>query len=391
MKYAPYVLKHLRNNWVRSGSTVMGMAVGIMLMCTLGTLVAAIGYSLANASARRLITRNAVSLNFLLPLSYKARMQALPGVRRVSNLTFFAGRYQDGRNAFANFAIDPEDFLAMYPEIMLAPAERTAFLRERASAIVGRELAARLGWKVGDTVQLTSGIPVFGGGQPLTFVVRGLYELDRTRAPAGNASAFYFHFDYLYEASQRRAWAMTYNVEVARPDEAASVSRAIDAVFENSDAQTKTETEAAFAASFISLAGEITILLDSIGLAVGFAILLVAANTMSMAVRERQTEIAVLKTLGFSSAQVLGLVLAEALTLGLASGVLGVCLAWLSIRSLQAAPGIGAVLAEYTHLGLTPTAVALGLILGPLVALLAGSLPALEAYRARITDMLAEA
>jgi putative ABC transport system permease protein len=388
MKYLPYILKHLRRNWIRTSSTVLGMAVCIFLFCTLQTILAAIDYSLQNASAQRLWTRHAVSLVFPLPLSYKPRIAAVPGVRRVAISSWFQGVYKDRKNFFANFAVEPEDYLAIYPEFEIPPDQRRAFLTDRRAALVGRGLADKFGWKVGDTIQLESDIPPYRIGRPFDFVIRAIYDVDRQKNPGADVMSMFFHFQYLYESTNRSVSAGTYVVEIDDPDRASEVSHAIDALFDNSDAQTKTETEAAFVAGFISLAGNISFLLNAIGLAVSFTILLVTANTMSMAVRERRTEIAVLKTLGFSGGLVLALILAESLTIGVLGGGLGLVLGWASIQALQSAPMLGSILAFYPNLGLTPAVATIGMGVAVVLGLAAGVAPAVAAYRSRVTEML---
>jgi len=388
MKYLPYILKHLRKNWIRTSTTVLGMAVCIFLFCTLQTLLAAIDFSLQSASAQRLWTRHAVSLVFPLPLSYKSRIASVPGVRNVANATWFQGQYIDRRNFFANFAVDAEEYLQIYPELLVPPDDRAAFLADRRGALVGRALADKFGWKVGDAVQLTSDIPPYQIGHHFDFVIRGIYDADRVKNPGADVSSFFFHYEYLYEATNRRTQAGNYVIEIDDPNRAADVGQAVDALFANSDAETKTETEGAFVAGFISLAGNLSLLLNAIGLAVTFTILLVTANTMSMAVRERRKEVAVLKTLGFPGSLVLGLVLGEAFMLGLAGGGLGLVLGSLSISALQSAPMLGSVLTFYPNLGLTTRVAALGMALAVVLALMAGFVPAMLAYRSKVTEML---
>jgi putative ABC transport system permease protein len=200
----------------------------------------------------------------------------------------------------------------------------------------------------------------------------------------------YFHYKYLYEATGRRVRAGTYWVEIADPDQAGTVGKAIDTLFENSDAQTHTETEKAFQASFISMAGNLALLLHGIGLAVTFTILLVTANTMSMAVRERRTEIAVLKTLGFSGRMVMILVVAEALLLGLLGGTIGVGGSRAIMWVLGHVPALKGALAGVglSELRLQPLVAAMGFVVALVLGFAAGFVPALGAYRARITDML---
>jgi putative ABC transport system permease protein len=243
---------------------------------------------------------------------------------------------------------------------------------------------------VGEAVQLTSDIPPYQIGRPFDFVIRGIYDADRVKNPGADVSSFFFHYEYLYEATNRRTQAGNYVIEIDDPNRAAQVSEAVDALFANSDAETKTETEGAFVAGFISLAGNLSLLLNAIGLAVTFTILLVTANTMSMAVRERRKEVAVLKTLGFPGALVLALILGEALLLGIAGGGLGLTLGSLSISVLQSAPMLGSVLTFYPNIGLTTRVAALGMVLAVALSLMAGFVPAMLAYRAKVTEMLRE-
>jgi putative ABC transport system permease protein len=390
VRYLPYILKHLRKNWIRTLSTVAGLAVCIFLFCTLQTVLAAINYSLESASASRLWTRHETSIVFTLPLSYKPRIAAVEGVRNVANATWFNGIYKDQRNFFPNFAVDMPEYLAMYPEYLIPPDQAQALLADRRGALIGRGLADKFGWDVGDTFQLESTIPPYRAARPFDFVVRAIYDADTVRNPGVDLSQMFFHYEYLYQTLRNNPYvqAGTYVVEIVDPSQAAEVGARIDALFANSDAQTKTETESAFIAGFIALVGNLALLLNGIGLAVTFTILLVTANTMSMAVRERRTEIAVLKTLGFPGRLVLALVLAEALFLGVVGGVLGLGLGALTIRALIGAPMLGAVLAGFPNVGLTLEVAALGMTVAAVVGLLAGLPPALTAYRAGITETL---
>ncbi len=257
--------------------------------------------------------------------------------------------------------------------------------------MIGRKVADRYGWKVGDSFFLESFIPPYRKPDgPFEFVVRGVFDTDPARYPGTDTNMMLFHFKYLYESTGRRLGAGLYYVEIENPDQAGQVSRRIDERFRNSDAQTRTETEKAFAASFIGMAGNLALLLNGIGIAVTFTILLVTANTMSMAVRERRTEIAVLKTLGFTSAQVMGLVVAESLLLGALGGALGMGSSHVLLFGLTHAPGISEALGSLglSELRLRPLVALLGFGVALFLGLAAGLVPALGAYRARITDML---
>jgi putative ABC transport system permease protein len=388
MKFAPLVLKHLRKNWIRTLSTVLAMSVCIFLVCVLETVIAAVNFGLTAGSTRRLVTRDYVSLANNLPISYKQKIAAMPGVTDTTIVTWFGGIYRDPKNFFASLAVEPEAFLRIYPEIMLPPDQKAAWLSDVRGAIIGRKLAERFGWKVGDAFQLESFIPPYRVGKPFDFVVDGIYDTDEARYPGTDLSSMYFNFKYLYEATGQRVGIGTLTVQIADPSQAGAISKEIDRAFENSDNQTKTETEQAFRAGFVALAGNLALLLNVIGMAVAFTILLVTANTMSIAVRERQQEIAVLKTLGFSSGLVMTLILSEALLLGLMGGLLGILIAREIIALLVNVPFLGDVLRAFPNLGLSPGIAALGVGIALALGLLAGFVPALMAYRSRITEAL---
>jgi putative ABC transport system permease protein len=389
MKFAPLILKHLRKNWLRTLSTVLAMAVCIFLICTLQTVVDAVNYGLHLGNASRLVTRHYVSLVFNLPNSYKNKIAAIPGVKNTTISNWFGGVYRgDMKYFFPNMAVEPEAFLQIYPEYMLPEDQKQAWFHDGRGCIVGRKTAEKWGWKVGDTFQLESFIPPYRVGKPFEFVIDGIFDTDPVKYPGTDLTAMYFNYKYLYEATGQRAGVGTISVLIDDPQNAGRISKAIDAEFENSDVQTKTETEQAFRASFIAMAGNLALLLNGIGLAVAFTILLVTANTMSIAVRERQQEIGVLKTLGFPSGLVMALILIEALLLGLMGGALGLIFAGGAIHALPSVPFIGDVVRQFPGLGLSPKIVSYGLGAALLLGLLAGLVPAVLAYRARITEVL---
>jgi putative ABC transport system permease protein len=396
MKYLPYVAKHLRRNWIRTVSTVVGMAMCIFLICTLQTVLDAIRKTTENANPSRIVTRHAVSLVFNMPIAYKPRIQALPGVKRVAISNWFGGVYRDMKDFFPNFAVESEDYFQIFPEYKVPPDQYQAYLQDMRGALVGKEVAERYGFKVGDSFQLESFIPPYRVKGPLQFIVRGIYDRDPAKRGT-NLGMMFFHFKYLYETIQGHprvgtyAGAGTFNVQVANPSQAAAIAKRIDNNFENSDVQTKTETESAFLAGFLALTGNLVALLNGIGLAVAFTILLVTANTMSMAVRERRTEIAVLKTLGFSSALVMTLVLIEAFALGAFGGGLGVLLAQLTVGNLSKLPFMGLVLGQFPGLAVSPFVAAITFTIAVALGIGAGFVPAMGAYRARITEMLRQA
>ena len=390
MKYLPYIVKHLRKSWVRTASTVAAMALCIFLIAVLQTVLTAFYGGLKAASTERLIVRHRVGLVQPLPLAYKPRIEAIPGVKRVATSSWFfgvmgfTGGKPDMKNFFANFAVDSEPYFAMHPELEVPPDQFAAYLQDMRGTIIGEELAKKFGWKIGSSFQLESVIPPYRTGRPFEFIVRGIYHVDKAKNPGSGGDVMFFHFKYLYEATNQRVAAGTYNIQLANPNQAAAVAKAVDATFENSDAQTKTETEAQFLASFLALVGDIALILNSVGLAVAFTILLVTANTMSMAIRERRTEIAVLKTLGFSSALVLVLILGEALVIGLIGSGTGVVLAQFLVSNLGNVPGMG----QLGGLTLPPALAASMFGFGALIGLISGLAPAAGAYRANITAML---
>ena len=409
MKFLPYILKHLRRNWVRTSSTILGMAVCIFLFCTLRTFLKAMDDARELGNVTRLVTRHAVSLVYNLPLPYEGQIAQLKGVKRVAISTWFGGSLPakkeslDGKDTkeagapdfskfFTNLGVEDEPYFAMHPEFKIPQDEMRAFREDLRGCIIGRGLARQFGWKLGDTFFLESFIPPYRRREgPFEFVVRGIYDADLVREPAADNRIMYFHYKYLYEATGQHVAAGLYVVELEDPKQAASIAKAIDARFENSEAGTKTETEAAFRADFMAMAGNLALLLNSIGLAVIFTILLVTANTMSMAVRERRTEIAVLKTLGFRSGQVMGLILAEALAIGALGGGLGLGLSALIISGVRKAPGVAAFVNGFPNFGLQLGVGSQGLGIALFLGVAAGFVPALVAYRARITEMLRQA
>jgi putative ABC transport system permease protein len=272
----------------------------------------------------------------------------------------------------------------MFPEYTLTPDEKRAFMQDLRGAVIGPALAEKFGWKIGSTFQLESIIPPYRVGRPFEFVVRAIYSIATRRFPNHQRDIMLFHWQYLYESTGQRSGVGTFNVQIANPNQAGAVAKAIDSTFENSEVQTKTETEAQFIGSFLEMAGDIALILNSIGLAVAFTVLLVTANTMAMAIRERRTEIAVLKTLGYSSGLVFALIVGEALVIGGIGGGLGVLLARGMVANLGSVP----MLSQLPPLTLSPTLAATMLGFGALIGLISGLSPAIGAYRSTITSML---
>jgi len=388
MRFLPFILKHLRRNWARTGSTATAIAVCIFLFCTLQTLVASLTGFLKQGTTR-LITRHNVSLVFSLPNAYEPEIAAVPGVKRVAAANWFGGMRDLNKpsDVFTNFAIEADNFLAMYPEYILSDAERQAFLRDQRGCIIGRALAERFHWKVGDAIGLESSVPQYRVAKRLDFVISGIYQTDQARNPGTNEALLFFHYKYLDEATGRKVGVRTYRVEISDAREAGGISRAIDNLFENSDSQTHTETEAQYRANVGVLSGNLILLLNGIALTVMFTILLVTANTMSMAVRERRTEIAVLKTLGFRSGLVMSLILGEGGILGGMGALAGLLLGRLLIHLLPQIPVIGDLMRGFPRMSVPPAIEIAGVGTGVLLGLTAGLIPAVLAYRARITEL----
>jgi putative ABC transport system permease protein len=279
-------------------------------------VVTTIGRAAQWGNVRRLVTLNATGLVFPLPLAYANRLRAVPGVEQVTWANWFGGRYGDGKRFFANFAVDAESYLDVYPEIVLPPDQREAFIREKNSAIVGIRLLDVFGWRLGQDVTIQG--TIFPGDW--TFTIRGVYTVTDK---AINDDMMMFHHDYMDERIGRPGIAGWYVVKIARPDEAAQVGKTVDELFRNSHSPTKTGTEREFNASFATMWGNVGLLMNTIGLAVVFAILLVTANAMMMSARERTGEIAVLKTIGFTDRMLFSLTMLEAGAITLIGGVIG--------------------------------------------------------------------
>jgi putative ABC transport system permease protein len=353
-------------------------------------------------SPRRLVTRNAVSIISVVPLTHGPRIQALAGVKRVAAVTAFGGvlparregRADSGKPGetdwtavFQNLAVDAEPYFAMNPEMMIAPDPFRDFMRDLSGCVIGQQLARKFGWKIGDHFFLQSFIPgLRKKGGPFEFTVRGFIDTDLQKFPGTETNIMVFHFKYLIESLENIDQTQFFMVEIEDPARTAEIGTAIDALFENSADETLTETESAFSAGFISLVGDLSVLINGIGLAVCFTILLVTANTMSMAVRERRKEIAVLKTVGFGSGRVMGLILSEALILGLAGGALGVLGTHGALLAMNSAPG--QTLLAISYLELQPAVALFGVSVALGLGLAAGFVPAWGAYRAKVTEML---
>ena len=375
------IIRNALRHKLRTLLTVAGIVVAIVAFGLLRTVVDA-WYAGANASSSaRLITRNAVSLVFALPLTYAQKIRQVDGVASVSWANWFGGVYISERNFFAQFAIDAASYLAMYPEYVLVPEQRRAFLADRQGAIAGRKLAQEYGWKVGDTVPLRG--TIFPG--TWTFTLRGIYE----GADASNdESQFFFHWALLNETMRRQAprraeQTGVFVVELSDPARAAEVSAAVDTTFRNSLAETRTETEKAFQLGFIAMTEAILLAIETVSFVVIVIIMAVMANTMAMTARERYAEYATLKALGFSGGFVAFLIFAESLGIALAGGLVGVALTFPVAGAFA-----GAVGTLFPVFIVSETTVAMQFAAALAIGVVAAGFPAWRAARVRIVEGL---
>lgn len=317
---------------LRTLLTIFGVAVAVLAFGLLRTVVDAWHAGVSAASANRLVIRSAISLTFFLPIAYMQKIRAIDGVKAVAHMTWFGGVYIDRKNFFANFAVDGRPFLDLYPEFVLAEDQKDAFGKDRKGCVVGRGLARRFGWKVGDSITLQG--TIFRGDWPMT--VRGIYS-GRDRNVDENQ--LFFHWDYLNErlkaAAQRRAnHAGIFIIEIVDPASAAAIAGSIDASFKNSLAETLTETERAFQMGFVSMSEAILMAIRLVSFLIIGIIMAVAANTMVTSVRERMHEFAVFKTLGYGAVRLGGLILGEAAVICAAGGALGIAGTFPALRIL---------------------------------------------------------
>jgi putative ABC transport system permease protein len=324
MQFLKLILRNALRHKLRTGLTVLGLVVAILAFGLLQTVVDA-WYAGANSAApNRLVTRNAISLVFPMPLHYREKIRAVPGVRAVAPFNWFGGYYQDPKNFFAQFGIDPVPFLGMYPEYRIPEDELRAFLRDRKGAIIGRKLADRYGFKVGDTIPLQG--TIYPG--VWTFTVRAIYHGADAKT---DDSQMLFHWEYLNETMKQRVprrgdQVGVFMVQIDDPQRSAEIGQAIDALFKNSLAETLTETEKAFQLGFVAMTEAIVVAIRAVSFIVIFIILAVMANTMAMTARERLGEYATLKALGFGPGYVARLVFGESIAIALCGAAIGVAL-----------------------------------------------------------------
>jgi putative ABC transport system permease protein len=376
MKFLPLLLGNLGRKKVRTFLTIGSFAVALFLFGLLFALRAGLRQGIDVAGADRLIVMGTSLMN-MLPLPYLDRIQRIPGVEHVAHATWFGGVYQDPKNFFVQFAIDPALWRAVYPEYVVDEEEWADFVADRQGVVLGAQLAERYGWEVGDRIPLMP--PPYLGDTMWDFNVRAIYHGDQPNADEGQ---FWMQQKYIEENGPDyfRGIVGFYMVRLADPDDAARVAEAIDTEFGNSANETRTQTESALAAGYVKQMGNIEFLVLAIGSVVFFTLLLITGNTMAIAVRERTGELAVLKAVGYSDRFVLGLVLVESAFIAVVGGMIGL---WLA----------GGLVEQDLTQGLIPLylpdgTLAGGLLVAIATGLAAGLLPALSAMRLSVVDAI---
>jgi putative ABC transport system permease protein len=382
MYFLKLIFKNIFRAKLRTGLTILGLVIAILAFGLLQTVVDAFYAGSKSASASRMIMRNAVSLVFPMPISYRDRIKAVDGVRAVTISNWFQGIYKERKNFFAQFAVDSENFFDLYPDFILPPEDLLAFKRDRQGAAVGRKLADQYGWKIGDVLPF-SGTIYPGNWQ---FTVRAIYDgRDETTV----VKQFYFHYDYLNEElkkkNPRRAdQAGVFIIDVTDTSRIADIARALDAEFKNSLAETLTETEKAFQLSFVQQSQTIVEAIRLVSFVVIIIIMAVVANTMAMTARERLSEYATLKALGFSPYFVAALIFGEALMLCLIGSGIGILLTFPAVTLAGHSP-LGSIFAAFT---LSPNTVALQAGSAVVLGIVASLVPSIKSARIKIVDGL---
>jgi len=382
MKYLPLIWRNLLRRKIRTIFTTASIFIAFLLFGVLMAIKAAFSMGIDVAGADRLMTIHKVSFIQPLPRSYAERIRGVEGVTQITHANWFGGIYQDPNNFIAQFAVDPETYLAMYPEYEIPEEQKQTWFANRTGAIVGIDTARRFGWKVGDRIPLQGTIYRRPDDSPWEFTIDGIYD---SQVKGTDKTLFFFHYDYLNEtlaSSPMQDQIGWYIVRVENPARADAVAKRMDALFANSPAETKTATEKVFASDFAKQVGDIGAIMTAIAAVVILFILFVAGNAMAQSIRERTNELAVLKTLGFNDRKVLGMVLLESLLVAVLGGGLGLLVASLLIA--QGDPTGGFLPIFY----FPPRDLVLGCVLVLALGVLSGLVPALQAGRLKIVDAL---
>jgi putative ABC transport system permease protein len=367
---------------IRTIFTLLSIFVTFVLFGYLMAIRSAFSMGIDLAGADRLMVLNKISIIMPVPVSYNARIRQLEGIKEVTYANWFGGYYQETKNQFPNMAVDSENWFRMYPEFVVPEEQHEAWLKDRQGAIIGADLAKRFNWKIGDRVPLQATI-FNGANRAWEFNISGIYD---SPVKGTDKTQLFFHWELLNEVLRGSTFANQvgwYVVKVNNPDDSPAIAKKIDEMFANSPTETKTDSEKNFVAGWAKQIGNIGLMTQLIAAAAIFMMLLVTANTMAQSIRERTSELAVLKTLGFSDTRVLSMVLLESCVLALVGGLAGLAVSW-TLVTVGGDP-TGAFLPQF----LFPRAdVIMGVFMVLLLGLLAGAVPAWQAQRLRIVDAL---
>ena len=382
MYYLQFLLSNLGRKKMRTTLTLLSIMIAFLLFGLLRSLAAAFDQGAEIAGEDRLVSINKISLIQPLPESYLSKVQALAGVDKATSANWFGGYYQDTKNQFPQFPVVAEEYFEIYKDMVSLPEEQMqAWKKNRIGVVIGKALVERFKWKIGDRIPLIGLFPREGGSTTWEFVIEGIYE---AKSKSADTSAMLMHYDYFNEARQfgkgDLGWLI---IRVQDPKQSAQVAAAVDALFANSPAETKTSSEKDFAKSFAKQFGDIGLITTLILGAVFFTMLLVAGNTMAQSFRERIPELAILKTIGFSDRAVMLMVLSEAIVISLIGGLAGLLLAKFFIAG--AATSMAATL---PGLNLSTTMMLFGVALMLLFGFLTGIIPALQGLQLNIVAAL---
>ena len=367
--------RNLTRNKRRTILTASSVAVSLFLLSSLAMVYTALGKPFEGEErSPRMMVRRLTGLTFMMPASFRQRIQAVPGVVAVTPMNWFGAYWKDPVNSFSNFAVDADKVFDVLDMSRIAPDQLAAFKSERVAAVAGRQLIEKFHWKIGDRITLMGS--VYGITPEL--VLRGTFS-------GGPDDQFYFHYDYLNEAMHEFNQVNLYWIRVERPEIAARVGQAIDQTFRDTDSETKTEAEGTFLLSFISMLGNVRGIILMVGLAVTFAVLLIVANSVAMSIRERVTEAALMRSLGFTSRQVLALFVGESLAVTVGGAAMGVGGATL-LYDAMALRQVGSMV--FADMRMRPETILLCMALSVALAILSAGWPAYRAAKGNISDAL---
>ena len=380
MKFSRLILANLFRKKFRLVLTIGSFAVALFLFALLGVVNDAFTRGADVVSADRLVTINRTSIINTVPLSYRDEILRIPGVKYITHNNWFGGVYQDPKNFFPQFVIDPENQRQVFPELIVSDDQWNTFLKDRQGAIVGAVTMKRFGWKIGDRIPITT--TLYGlAGKRMEFNIDGVYHGQKRE---DDETQFWLQWEYFKESipASMKGQVGWYVIRIVNPDDAPRIAKAIDNAYLNSPYETRTETESAFAQGWVKQFGNIKFLIMSIGTVVFFTLLLVTGNTMAISVRERTNELGVLKAIGFSDRAVLGFILGESMVIAVA-GCIGLLLA------LGAIPALSRAMAGLLPpLFVTAKTLVYGVVAALVVGFASGILPAYGAMRMRVVNAL---